>query len=228
MRLNNNDLRQIFMSNINENTAITRKECPSPKEMLRLFRIKKLKKKKTRIIDHITNCYHCAHEFGFILKALRYEKEMNQVAEKLIATNNIKDDSPRLSWKLASAVAGISAVCIFITVLIISNAFDRPRFRGSALSTIDLILPQSKNILKSALSFRWEIVRDSEYYIFELYDETLYQIWRSDKIFENNYILPKNIVSSLEANKTYFWMISAIFPNGIKMESRLKEIFLTL
>jgi hypothetical protein len=227
MKLNNEKLRQIFLSNINENIPNSRKECPSPKELLRLFRAKKSEKKKTRIIDHITNCSHCAHEFEFILKALRYERDMNQVAKRFIETKKIKVLPSRISWKFASVVAGISVVCIFITVFIISNTYNTSKFRASTLPQIDLILPQERNIPKSSLFFQWENVRDSEYYTFELYDETLYQIWRSNKILKNNYTLSKDIVFRLDANNTYFWMISAFFPNGTKIESQLKEILLT-
>jgi len=226
MKLNNSDLRQIYLSNIKESIPKTRNECPSPKQLLRLFRGKKSEKEKTKIIDHITSCYHCAHEFEFILKALRYEEDMNQVVQKFIETKKIRALSPRFSWRLASLIAGVSLICVIITILIIPNSYKSLKYRASTLSQINLFQPQEKNIPKSSLFFQWENIKDTEYYTFELYDETLYQIWSSNKIFKNNFMLSKNIASRLEANKTYFWMISAFFPNGRKMESQLKEIFL--
>lgn len=226
MKLNNSDLRQIYLSNIKESIPKTRNECPSPKQLLRLFRGKKSEKEKTKIIDHITICYHCAHEFEFILKALRYEEDMNQVVQKFIETKKIKALSPGFSWRFVPFVAGISVICVIISVLIIQNSYKSVKYRASTLSQINLFQPQEKNIPKSSLFFQWENIKDSEYYTFELYDETLYQIWSSNKIFRNNFKLSKDIASRLEANKTYFWMISAFFPNGRKMESQLKEIFL--
>ncbi len=227
MRLNNNNLRQIFISNINKNIPNSRKGCPSPKELLRLFRTKKSGKKKDAIIDHITNCCHCAYEFEFILKSLRYEREMNQLAKEFFDTKKTKVLASRFSWKYAFVIAGISVLCIFITIFIISSEYESSKYRASALTQIGLLLPQKKSIPKSSLSFRWEEIKDSEYYTFELYDETLYQIWRSNRIFENNFTLSKDISSRLEENKTYFWMISAFFPNGRKLESQLKEILIT-
>ena len=227
MRLNNSDLRQIFLANSEENIPNTRKECPSPKQLLLLFRAKKSEKEKTRIIAHITSCYHCAHEFEFILKALRYEGDMNQVVQNFLETKKIKASPQRLSWRFVPLVVGISVLCVIITLLVIPNNYKSLKYRASALSQINLFLPQEKNIPKSSLFFQWEDVKDSEYYTFELYDDTLYQIWSSNKIFQNNYIVLKEISSRLEANKTYFWMISAFFPNGRKMESQLKEILLT-
>ena len=227
MKLNNIDLRQIFLANIEVNIPSTRKECPSPKKLLRLFRAKKSEKEKTQIIDHITSCYHCTHEFELILKTLRYEEDMNQVVQNFLETKKRKAPVHRVSWRFVPLLAGISILCVIITVLVIPNRYKSLENRAFALPQVNLLLPQEKNTLKSSLFFQWEDVKDSEYYTLELYDETLYQIWTSNNIFENKYILSKEIFPRLETNKTYFWMISAFFPNGRKMESQLKEILLT-
>ena len=75
---------------------------------------------------------------------------------------------------------------------------------------------------KSLLKFRWVEIKDSDYYIVELYDETLLPIWRSEKIFNNEIDLPKQILDRLVKNKKYFWMLTAYFPDGKKIESRLE------
>ena len=204
----------------------TRKECPSPIQLLRLFRTNKPEKKKPEIIDHITNCYHCAHEIEFILRALRYEKTLNLVAEKLVQAKKIKVRSFRISWKTVPAIAGISIVCLLTTVFFVSNKPKNANHRNLSLRHIAIILPQAKMIPKSSLNFRWENVQDSEYYTLELYDETLYQIRSSNKIFGNNNKLSEETASRLEINRTYFWMISAFFTNGRKIESQLKKIIL--
>jgi hypothetical protein len=226
MRLNTNDIRQIFISNIRDNIPTSRRKCPSPNEMLRFFRSKKLDKKKTRIIDHVTKCNDCAHEFEFVLKALRFENDMNNVAEKLIASKVSERQLPRISWRFGLVTGMILIVCTMTTVLIISRTRINSKYRALSQSQIALFLPKSTSIKKPKLSFEWENIEDSEYYIFELYDEALYQIWKSGRLFGNNFTLPENIASGLKADKSYFWMISAFFPNGTNLESRLKEIFL--
>lgn len=226
MKLNNSSLRQLYLSNLNENILSSRTECPSPKELLRLFRAKKSEKKKSRILDHITNCYHCAQEFKFILQVLRYEKDMNQVAKKLIETKGLKVSPSRFSWKFACALAGISFICISILAFVISNTFENSKYRASTPLQIDLILPKETTALRSALAFRWENIKDAEYYTLELYDEALYQIWESKKLINSYFTLPIDVVARMQANKSYFWMISAFFPSGRKMESQLKEIIL--
>ena len=226
MKLNNSDIRHIYMSNLSESIPKTRNECPSPKQLLRLFRGKKSDKEKAKIIAHITSCYHCAHEFKFIIQALRYEKEMNQAAQNYVDTKKIRTFAPKLSWRRGSLVAGVSLICLIITILIIPKSFKSMKYRTSAVSQINLLHPQEREISISSLSFQWEHIKDSEYYTFELYDETLYQIWRSNKIHGNEFMLSKDILSRLEKNKPYFWVISAFLPNGRKIESQFREIFL--
>jgi hypothetical protein len=227
MKLNNSELRQLFLLNIQKSIPKTRKECPSPNQMLRLFRGKISEKKKTKIIDHITDCCHCVQEFEFILKALRFENDMNQVVQTFVRTKKSKALShQRLSWKLAPFAAGAALICILLVISILPVRYKNQRFRASTAPQIDLFKPQEKTIHKSTLFFQWENINNSEYFILELYDETLYQIYASNKIYENNYRLPKDKASLLEVNKSYFWMISAFLPNGRKIESPLKEIFL--
>ena len=124
-------------------------------------------------------------------------------------------------------VAGISVLCISITAFIISNTNENSKYRTSTPSQIALLLPEKIEVPKSSLSFQWKNVKDSEYYAFELYDETLYQIWKSEKLFKTNLTLHQDVVSKLDVNKSYFWMVTAFFSNGRKIESRLKEILIT-
>lgn len=227
MKLSENDLRQIFLGIIEESPQISNTKCPSPKQLLQFFRANKSEKEKTRIIDHVTSCSPCAQEFKFILKTLRYEKDMNEVAKKMLEVKKRKAPIQRLSWKFAPLIIGFSILCIIFTVWVIQNRYIGLKYRASLPSQINLYFPQENNISKSSLFFQWEDLNNSEYYTFELYDETLYQIWSSNKIYENSYSIPRELRTRLDANKTYFWMITAFFPNGRKMESQLKEILIT-
>ncbi|UCE42019.1 MAG: hypothetical protein JSV17_03315, partial [Candidatus Aminicenantes bacterium] len=156
MKLNSSDLRQIYLSNIKESIPKTKNKCPSPKQLLRLFRGKKSEKEKTKIIDHITSCNHCAHEFDFILQALRYEKDMNQVAQKFMRTKKTWPLLPRFSWRLASLVVGVSLIGVIITILLIPNRYENSKYRTSTHSQINLFQPKEINNSKLFLFFKWE------------------------------------------------------------------------
>jgi len=234
MKLNNNVLRQLYISSLKDEIPHTRKDCPSPKELLRLFRIKKSEKYKTRIIDHITKCIYCANEFEFILKALRYETNMNVVAEKIFSTkkensskNSIrKHFSTQFSWKFASLFAVAVGVCMFIAFYTLSIKLKTPTYRTTSQSQIRPIQPVKTKISKSSLSFRWEYVESSDYYVLEIFDESLYRIWKSPKIAESSTKLPNEISNRMEENKIYFWMITVFFANGKVIESPLQEFYL--
>jgi hypothetical protein len=227
MKLSDSDLRQLYLANIKDSIPKTRNECPTPKQLLRLFREKKSEKERTIIIDHIISCYHCAHEFEFIIRALRYEKEMNQVAQNFMKTKTVRTLPHKISWRWGALAAGISLICVFNAIFIIPTKYKSIRYRDSTLSQINLLQPQDNKLPESSIFFQWENIKDSEYYTLELYDETLYRIWSSEKIFKNTYLLSKDAISQLEKTKTYFWMISAFFSNGRKMESQLREIIFT-
>jgi hypothetical protein len=227
MKLSENDLQHIFLANIKEKATISGTKCPSPKQLLQFFREKKSEKERTRIIDHVTSCSSCAQEFEFILKAIRYEKDMNKVAQNILEAKKEKVSLQRLSWKFAPLAIGFSVLFIILSLWIIPNRYLNLEYRDSSLSQIGLFSPQKKNVPKSLLFFQWEDVENSEYYTFELYDETLYQIWISNKIFDNSYSIPSELSMRLDTNKSYFWMVTAFFPNGRKIESQLKEILIT-
>jgi hypothetical protein len=227
MRLNFDDLRQLYFSKLKENMPATRKGCPSPKQLLQLVRSKKSEKKKTRIINHILECYHCANEFDLVFEALRYEEEMNQAVQKFVGTRKTKDVSPRNSWRLATILSGTSLLFVFILLAILPFRSRAIKYRNSGLPRINLILPQGKNIPKTSLSFKWEDVKGSEYYIIELFDDTLYQIWTSEKISQNQYTMSDAASSQLAVNRAYFFIVSAVFPNGRRMESPLREFQVT-
>lgn len=236
MKINNIDLRQLYISNLRQEIPQSRKECPSSKELLHLFRTKSSEKKKTKIIDHITNCYYCINEFEFILKALRYEKQMMATTEKLFLPKrenvSLKNLARRLlatqfSWNLPSLAAlMIIGFCLFIAFYTIANKSKNPEYRAISQSQLSLISPNKTKISRSSLSFRWENAASSDYYILEIFDEELYQIWKSPKIHKNWIRLPDDANNRMEKNKLYFWMITAFFANGKVIESPLREFYL--
>lgn len=235
MKLNNSVLRHLYISCLKDVVPHTRKDCPSPKELLRLFRTKKSEKNKTRIIDHVTKCIYCANEVEFILKALRYEANMNVVAEKILSIEKEKFPSKssirkhfstQFSWKFASLFAVALGLCLFIAFYALSIKLKNPIYRTTSQSQIRPIQPVKTKISKSLLSFRWESVMSSDYFVLEIFDESLYRIWKSPKIAENNTKLPNEISNLMEENKTYFWMITVFFVNGKVIESPLQEFYL--
>lgn len=243
MKINYKDLQKQYKAYIRENSILSRKNCPSIKKFINFFKSKMSEKQKTKIIDHVTNCYFCAQEFEFIFQILRYVLKLNEeIASvlrskndrktiKKVAKSNISNQRkkqkiffPMLSWKYTSLIIGTA---IIISALIILYNSGKKEYRGINHNQLYLIEPVDGKYSKSLLLFKWNKFKGSDYYILELFDETLFPIWKSNKIFKNHIILPNEIAKSLNENKTYFWIATAFLPNGRKIESEIGEFTLS-
>ncbi len=232
MKLNNTNLRELYQAEIEDKIPVTRKSCPSPKELLQLFRLKKSEEKKTKIVDHITGCYYCSKEFEFVVEALRYEKKMNQIAEELISKREkspvskglkLKFLPSRFKWGYALLIACTLLTLSLTVIFIVSTKFENNEYRGLTQNQVKLTKSKKNILTKPTPNFEWEYVKEADYYVFEIYDEALYPIWTSNRITKNNIFLPREAFLKLENSRTYYWMVTAFLQNGIKKESPLTE-----
>jgi transposase-like protein len=242
MKIKNKDLIKLYKVHIMENIPHSRKSCPPSKEIISFFKSKTSEKQKSRIIDHITKCSSCAKEFEFMLQTRREEGKLIEGIDKLLQSEeNIaaikkrggkkinylnerrKSFFPRLSWKYAFMLAGVA---IIISTFLVFQNIGKREYRGPDYSQVRLIEPINGKYSKSLLVFKWNEFKNSEYYIIELFDEGLYQIWKSSKIYKNQATLPAEIAKRLNINKTHFWMVTAFLPDGRKIESEIEEFSL--
>jgi len=243
MKIKNKDLIKLYKAQIMENISHSRKSCPPSKDIISFFKSKTSERLKSRLIDHITNCYSCAQEFEFILQTHREEwKLINGIGKLLQSRENMaaikkrgggeinylnerrKSFFPRLSWKYAYILAGVALI---ISIFFVSKNIGKREHRGPNYNKVVLIEPINGKYSKFPPVFKWNEYKYSEYYIIELYDDTLYQIWESNKISKNQAALPAEIARRLIIKKTYFWMVTAFLPDGRKIESEMEEFILT-
>jgi len=239
MKIKHSDLQKLYKAYIMDRIPQSRKDCPPPKEIIKFFRSKLSKHRRTKLINHITNCCYCAQEFEFILQTLREQKKLSEEIVRLFRSKNmsmeiekrVKKDAlqlakkrwtyfPFLSWKY---VLPIIVAAIIISALIIFKKPEKTEFREEHLAQISLIEPVNGKFFKPSSVFNWTEIKNSAYYILEIFDETLYPVWESNKISKNHYTLPGQMVSKLIKNKTYFWMVTAFLLDGRKIESNLEE-----
>jgi hypothetical protein len=239
MKIKHNDLQKLYKAYIMDRIPQSQKNCPPPKEIIKFFRLKLSENRKSKLIDHITNCYYCAQEFEFILQTLREQEKLSKEIGRLFCSKNmrveiekgIKKDAPQsakkrwiffpfLSWKY---VLPIFVVAIIISALIIFKKPEKIEFRDEHFSQISLIEPINGKYFKPSSVFNWTEIKNSAYYILEIFDETLYPVWESNKISKNHYTLSGETARKLIKNKTYFWMVTVYFSDGRKIESALEE-----
>ncbi|MCK4264030.1 MAG: hypothetical protein KAX27_03720, partial [Candidatus Aminicenantes bacterium] len=104
---------------------------------------------------------------------------------------------------------------------------EKREYRGANQAKIILIEPINKKYSKFLLTFKWKKIENSDYYILEIFDKTLYPVWESKKIFKTRVVLPDEISSKLIKNNRYFWMVTAFLSDGSKTESIIKEFKVT-
>jgi len=249
MKINNKDLQRLYKAFVRQKIPSSRKDCPPFKKIIKLFSNRLSEKQKTQIIDHITNCYYCTREFEFILHSLRYKLKLNTEINKLLLTEKeiyaIKKRAEvivsdlekrqkfpflRLSWKYVSILLAGTVIITFSVISFKTNLFRIPeesKQRSENITQIKLIEPVGEKHSKTSISFKWSEIKNSNYYILELYDEALVPIWKSKKIFKNYFIFPRKLSKNLTENRVYFWMVTAYFMKGRKIESPLEEFTLT-
>jgi hypothetical protein len=239
MRIDSDDLKALYQAHVRSQTPSSLKDCPSPKKMMKLLRSKSSAKEATQIIDHISRCSSCFREFEFLVDVLRKEKEfireVEQLAQSPEACVDRRSDRrkilglrvgwrPLLSWRTALLLAGFFLAGFMVSKLVLFRAPEQ--YRTAASAGLELLQPVAKKIPRSSLVFKWEGVEDSEYYILELFDQALAPVWKSGKINENSFVLPEGLAKTLEADRSYFWMVTAYKTAGEKIISRLEEFFL--
>jgi len=243
LKINLKELQTIYNASISDKIPISRKNCPPLRKIISFFKKRTSEKQKTKLIDHVTNCYFCAREFQLILNILRNEKKFKSELETLLFPKNsnlsmntqIKGRTFRLrekekplilifNWRYLFLFIG--TVIIILSVIFFKNQTNK-EIRGIDSQRIHLLEPLNGKYSKSQLVFKWNEFKGSNYYVLEIFDETLLLIWKSNKIITNSNFLPDKIVQNLKTNKTYFWMVTAFLPNGRKIESNLQKfIFL--
>ncbi len=247
MKINLEALRRLYTSYIADFTQISRENCPSPEILTECLRGQSSKKKKNRITEHISRCSYCMKEFQFILEIQRDEKKVIQKIAHLFDSHSKKNKSEKKSlknpdvlkkkslfpflqktWNRAFFAAGaILIVAGGLALYFLIHGGLGQKFRGTNIDHIMLIKPVRNKSARAPIVFHWRKMINSEYYILELFDDTLFPIWKSWKIPENKLELPQDIMESLSSGKNYHWFITGFFPGDRKIESSLEHfIFL--
>lgn len=227
MKINNEELKILYNAYIKERIAPSRRDCPDTEEIINFFRSKLESDKQLIIIDHITNCSYCVKEFESIFHILKAQENLSEEIGGLIRSKNKEIEIKRKkyfslfsSWKYALPFLGAA---ILITAFFIFRRSEKIEYRDQTIPKMNLVEPINGKHIKSLPAFKWTEIKNSEYYVLEIFDETLYPVFESDKIIKNHYILSEQSAKKIVKNKSYFWMVTAFMPDGKKIESNLEE-----
>jgi hypothetical protein len=245
MKITHNDLKMAYKSHIQRCVPLSRKECPSAEAILQILEKPVSAKKKGKVIDHIVKCAYCLLKFELLLNLIRDENEIANEISMLLKEESRWTKSPWRRPKVLVKVPGLFTqrhspwrlAAVSMVLLIIAGLFlisIRPILkptldeeRGKMRDQVRLLSPTRGQTQELPLVFRWQKVKGAEHYQLEIFDGSLRLLWRSSQMTDYSYELPLDVVEKVEENKIYFWMITALFPDGMKKESPLERFILT-
>jgi hypothetical protein len=235
MNIAPNDLKRLYRDFLREQIPASSDHCIKEKRWKDFFGGRLSRSSKGRMIDHMTNCAACAREFELLLEMERSKTALVAEIGKLV---NSGQEPPKsgpdrrgplrrlhLNWKYGWVFSGVA---IFSLVLAVS-LFRHPKIpslpdvtRGNLPAEIELQAPLDDSTRKQGLEFRWKSREPFESFVLEIYDDSLRQIWQSPSLMKSRLSLPKEILDSLEYDKTYYWMVTGTMNMENKIESMLR------
>jgi hypothetical protein len=239
MKITHKDLRNLYQAYVNGKISSSAGDCLSHETLNKFFRTQTPVEYKIDIIDHITECASCAREFTLLLEIQRgasfFDKELGTWVDKN-TTSQLKKKSflrhtytSKLLW---SKVIVLLEIILFSTcLLVLFKIFPQLNFNKEELrennQQINKIFDLSNSCrTKSNIVFTWSQNELVEYFILEIFDERLMLIWRSQKLFENRFLIPPKLANEWNSNKYYFWIVSGFTKTEEIIESPLMKFLL--
>jgi hypothetical protein len=226
MNIDNDSLKELFQVYVSSKKPRDRKKCPSSEAMAACFISSTSRRRKKRIVDHISSCSFCRDEFLFLSKLQVWDLESNRTIEMTVPIRSFGDVCKsksvgiQLLQKYAYILFGIVFIISSAIVLIFRQTEFSPVQRTSDTGLV-LSYPTSIHSFSENLVFRWQPQGSSQYYVLELFDDALMPIWTSGQIENTSVQLPAEIYSKLQSGKPYFWMITAFSSSSGTKESKL-------
>jgi hypothetical protein len=232
MKIDNKVLKKLYDIYLEGKSSPTRINCPEPEILIESLRSNLSKKQRGQLIAHLSTCIHCSREFEFLLDTVRIEKEIAEKTRNIIsARNKSKKTDPWLTsrflshhaWRYISAL--VMLLFIIVVALVVLKIPQKIEYRRARSNPIRIIYPNEVHLDISKLKFKWKKVSEANFYILEIFDDTLLSIWQSCKLSENHFQPPQSLLQKLIKGKTYFWMVTVYTEAGLRTESSLVDFY---
>jgi hypothetical protein len=228
MKIENDDLKKTYLAYISSKILGNPNKCPSPIVLFNSFSSSTSLRNKKRVISHITGCSFCREEFDLLLELQRYHassttviNETSSTPDKLCAASFRKSLIGRYAYFL------LGLLLILFAYYFNAQQYSLIEIKRTSEQRILLITPAQVHTFPKPLIFKWQEESVSQYYILELFDNSLLPVWTSQRILDVQTQLPEDILSHLQTGNYYFWMVSAFSSTQKISESELMR-FLVL
>jgi hypothetical protein len=233
MKIDNKTLKKLYFDYLAQISPDTRHDCPPPELLLKSLRRSLTKRKREKVARHLMSCIHCSREFQTLLETIRKENELNlKIAGFHIIQNRTKNSFTKLIPSIANRWPRVLAYMIPIILAIsISAVFilqlpHKTNHRRTRASPLKIIQPKDSHVNLSSLIFKWKELPDTDYYIIDVFDESLLPVWTSPKVRGDFVNAPPPLMLDLKKDCTYFWMVTAFQTSGSRIESLLVEFYI--
>jgi hypothetical protein len=231
MKIEHDDLKKLYQGYISSKVPGSRNKCPSPKALFNSFKSSTSLRNKKEIIGHVTDCSFCREEFELLLELQRYQASsitvINESSSTAFSTDKLRVTSIGRRSILRYAYLLFGLVLILSAYYLIVQQNNLTEVKRASEHSILLIIPMHVHTFPKPLIFRWQEQFASQYYILELFDNSLLPVWTSQKIIDVQIQLPDVVLSRLHSGNYYFWMITAFSSTQKISESELMR-FLVL
>lgn len=249
MKINTQELRALYQSEISGNKPLSRRGCPSPGRIAALFGTSISKRRRTKVTDHIVECGRCTEEFESWRELFQQKESMIEelcswaVRRKTAPDRKHVEDSRALYvpprpgadtsprrrlWPYALAA---SAFLLGLLLILVPNSVFRNNrqiaYRAPSFKKIELIHPRSgKSIRRDALFFQWTPLAGADCYVLEVFNEALAPVWKSPELIPTRILIPPEIRDKWQGSNPYFWLVTAVLADGKRIESDIGIFFI--
>jgi hypothetical protein len=226
---------------------LSRLRCPPLKDIYCSLKGKYSRRRRARLINHISHCCFCADDFDVLRTIFHIEKDtLNEIAQivqkrkdgHIIVEENINvyrqmNGHMQIYVRRALSISLALLAVAFVVIGLFTDRQSLKRFlffdqdRSPQKNEIYLLYPTCDMEHKiSTVIFKWISLPKADYYTIEIYDETLLPIWKSFPIFEPFFRLPANMPKAIRPQKKYFWTVTAYKSNKMLFESKISCFYL--
>jgi hypothetical protein len=219
MKKEDEKLKSIFLSeNLNSSTP-SRKDCPSPEELISSFDPGAPFEFKKKIIDHVAQCPACQREFELIKASHQLVREVeNKLLTRrtgLLSRLKLILSDPLLIWKLVT-VSIVFLIVISGLYFGINYRKNLETRRGPNYSELPGLSEEIKLSKQSSIVLSWQPAAGATFYRVEIFDENMAFLWQSHTLTETSLLLPETLTDILKNKQFFFWQL-VIYSNDKRL-----------
>jgi len=228
MKTNMTEVSRIYLEHLRADKPAAGEACPPLERLSQCVLADVSEKERAEIVGHAANCAACA---AALKDLLDISAETDRVAAEISrSAGRGQAGESRRAKPFWGRLTGQPAVAVIAGVFVLAvmtfsvwRLLDRSGTRGGPGARILLVSPVAGSLSRDGLVFRWEGLAGADHYTVELFDKSFKPVWRSGPASGNEVRPADEVGKGLNADETYYWMVTAVTVDRSEIKSRLAE-----